>query len=81
MDQKDSRGEGAASTETPGEFLANLGQALRKQDGVDVGLAEILSTHLLTAEPIADAVSKARAAILKLARVRAAPPELEAGNG
>ena len=80
MDQKDSRGEGADGTESPGEFLANLGQALRKQDDVDAGLAEILATHLLTTEPVADAVSKAKAAILKLASVRADPPGSEGDN-
>lgn len=81
MDQKDSPKEGADGTESPGDFLANLGQALREQDGADVGLAEILSTHLLTAEPAPDAVSKANAAILKLARIRAALPESETDSG
>ena len=81
MDQKDSMEEGADGIERPGEFLANLGQALREQDGADVGLAEILSTHLLTAEPAADAVSKANAAILKLARTRAALPGSETDSG
>ena len=81
MDQKESMGEGAHGTESPGEFLVNLGRELCEQDGADVGLAEILSAHLLTAEPTADAVSKANAAILELARIRAAPPESETGSG
>ena len=81
MDQKGSGGEGADGTESPGEFLTSLGRALREQDDTDVDLATILSTHLLTAEPAADAVSNAKAAILRLASMRAAPPESEVGNG
>ena len=81
MDQKESTTEGADGTESPGEFLANLGQALCEQDGADVNLAEILSAHLLTAEPTDEAVSKARAAIVKLARSRAASPGSETGGG
>ena len=72
--------EGSLGTESPGEFLARLSQKLREQDNVDAGLADILSTHLLTAEPSFDAVSKAKAAILRLARSRATPPESVDGN-
>ena len=80
MDMNDSMGEGVDGTETPAEFLVSLGQALREQDDVDAGLAEIISTHLLTAKPTADAVSKAKAAILELARDRAAHQGSEGNN-
>ena len=81
MDQKIMRGEGADRAEGPEDFLANLGRVLRAQEGVDVELAEILATHLLTARPDADAVSKAKDAILKLASNRAVAPNSEPDNG
>ena len=68
-------------TETPAEFLANLGAALREEEDVDVGLADILAKHLLTVAPAIDALKKAKDAILKLARERAGPPKPEAANG
>lgn len=81
MSVNDLKGEGAGGTETPGEFLVNLGQALLERDDVDADLAEIISTHLLTAKPTDDAVPKAKAAILKLARDRATQPGSEGNNG
>jgi hypothetical protein len=67
-------GEGA-SRESPATFLARLGKHLSDKQGVDVGLAEILSIHLLKAAPAQDAVAKAKAAILKLASERAHAPK------
>ena len=81
MDQKESTKEGADGTESSDKFLAKLGQALLEQDGADVDLAKILATHLLTAEPTDDAVSKAKDAIVKLARIRAASSGPETGGG
>ena len=81
VDMNEMTEQEADGTETPGEFLVNLGQALRERDDVDAGLAEIISTHLLTAKPTPDAVSQAKAAILKLARDRAARPGSEENNG
>ncbi len=71
----------AAEVETPSDFLANLGKALREKQEVDVGLADILAKHLLTAAPAADAVAKAKDAILKLAGERANPPKTEVADG
>lgn len=71
----------AAEVETPADFLGNLGNALRKKEDVDVGLADILAKHLLTAAPADDAVAKAKAAILKLAGERANPPKPEVADG
>ena len=58
--------------ETPAEFLAALGRTLCKSEQVDSDLAKILSTHLLTEAPTSDAVTKAKDAIDKLAKKRAA---------
>ena len=71
----------AAEVETPTDFLANLGNALREKKDVDVGLADILAKHLLTAAPAVDAVAKAKDAILNLAGERANPPKLEVADG
>ena len=76
----DSTDKETDGTETPAEFLVSLGQSLREQDDVDAGLAEIISAYLLTAKPSADAVSRARAAILKLARDRAVHQTPEGNN-
>jgi hypothetical protein len=65
----------AAEAESPADFLGNLGKALREKENVDVGLANILAKHLLTAAPAVDAVPKAKDAILKLAVERANPPK------
>lgn len=71
----------AAEATSPNNFLTNLGKELREKANVDVGLAEILARHLLTAAPAVDAVAKAKDAILKLAVERANPPKPEAGDG
>lgn len=70
-----------AEMETPADFLANLGKALREKKDVDVGLADILAKNLLTAAPAVDAVAKAKDAILKLAGERANPPKPEVADG
>jgi hypothetical protein len=70
-----------AETETPAEFLKGLGAALVKEENIDLGLANILAKHVLTAEPMADALNKAKDAILKLARERADPPKPEVADG
>jgi hypothetical protein len=70
-----------ASEETadksPAAFLAGLGKHLLEKEGVDVGLAGILQTHLLTLSPTQDAVVKAKAAIVQLAGERANLPKTE----
>lgn len=43
-------------------FLAQLGQALKVERGVDAGLAAILAEHVLTAAPAKDCVEQAMAA-------------------
>jgi len=57
--------------ETPEMFLENLGKSLRCNEGVDVGLADILIAHLLKADLVQDAVPLAKSAIIKLAGARA----------
>jgi hypothetical protein len=71
----------AAEVETPADFLANLGNALRGKANIDIRLAEILAKHLLTASPAVDALTKAKDAILKLASERATSPKPELANG
>jgi hypothetical protein len=66
--------------ESPAEFLEKLAIALREKDGVDAGLADILEKHLLTVTPAVDAVTQAKAAILKLAGERANPPASESAH-
>lgn len=70
-----------AEMETPSDFLAILGKALCEKKDVDVGVADILAKHLLTAAPAVDAVAKAKDAILKLAGERANPPKPEVADG
>ncbi len=70
-----------SEAESPADFLVNLGNALREREGVDLGLADILAKHLLTATPAVDAVAKAKDAIVKLAAARADPPKPEVGDG
>jgi len=70
-----------SEAESPADFLANLGKALRAKENSDVGLADILAKHLLSAAPAADAVAKARDAILKLAAERANRPKAGASDG
>jgi hypothetical protein len=61
--------------ETPADFLARLGRALKAREGVDGDLAEVVSNHLLTASPPEDCVERALAAILALASERTSPPK------
>jgi hypothetical protein len=72
---------GGQETETPADFLENLGKALRDKEDVDLGLADILAKHLLTAAPAIDSVARAKDAILELAGARANPPRPETANG
>lgn len=64
--------------ETPKVFVATLSGTLKASDNVDVDLAGILSDHLLTVTPHANAVANAKAAIAALAARRAAPVEEQA---
>jgi hypothetical protein len=80
-DAGEQKGSTAAEAESPAYFLANLGNALREKENVDLGLADILAKHLLTAAPAGDAVAKAKSAILKLAGERANPPKQEIDGG
>ena len=64
--------------DTPEVFLATLSEALKASDDVDVDLADILSDHLLTVTPHANAVGNAKAAIVALAAKRATPVEEQA---
>lgn len=68
-------------TETPDEFLSSLGEILRQREGIDVGLVDILKTHILKAAPAQNAVAQAKDAILKLAGERASPPKPDLANG
>lgn len=67
--------------DTPAIFLAALGKALGEKEDIDAALANILVEHLLTDTPAADAVARAKAAILKLASDRANPPKPQADHG
>lgn len=71
----------AEQADTPDVFLKELGESLRGKKGVDVGLADILRTHILKVAPAQNAVAQAKDAILKLAGERANPPQSEAANG
>lgn len=64
--------------ETPGAFLVAVSETLRASTDVDADLASILSDHLLTVTPHANAVANAKAAIVALAAKRAAPVEEQA---
>lgn len=66
--------------ETPDVFLAGVAETLNASADMDAGLASILSDHLLTITPHANAVANAKAAIIELAVERAAPAE-EKANG
>lgn len=66
--------------DTPDVFLTALGESLKVKEGVDVGMADILRTHILKAAPAQNAVTQAKDAILKLASERANPPEPEVPN-
>jgi hypothetical protein len=71
----------AAEADSPADFLANLCNALREKESIDLGLTDILVKHLLTAAPAVDAVAKAKDAILKLAGERANPPKPDVDDG
>lgn len=71
----------AEEPSSPADFLVSLGKSLRERENIDIGLADILVKHLLTATPAVDAVAKAKDAIVKLAVARADPPKPEAGDG
>jgi len=71
----------ANKPETPATFLTSLGESLRKQEGADVDLIDILRDHILKASPAQNAVALAKAAIIELARTRANPHEKEGANG
>ena len=64
--------------DTPEVFLAALSETLKASDDVDVDLAGVLSDHLLTVTPHANAVANAKAAIVALAAKRAGPGEGQA---
>lgn len=72
--------EKAKTVDTPDVFLIALGESLKGKEGVDVGMADILKTHILKAAPSQNAVTQAKDAILKLASERANPPKPEAAN-
>lgn len=63
----------AGKADTPEAFLANLSGALKASDGVDADLATIVTDHLLTVTPHANAVANAKSAIVAVALRRAVP--------
>jgi hypothetical protein len=65
--------EGNSST-TPTEFLDQLGSDLAVQSEIDLDLAKILTTNILSASPKSDCVTSALRAISDLAKARAALP-------
>ena len=67
-------------TETPDAFLLDTSKALKASVDVDADLASIISDHLLTVTPNANAVANAKVAIVALAAKRAAPAQ-EQANG
>jgi hypothetical protein len=69
------------TAETPGAFLDALGDNLKRNEGGDVALSEILETYILKAAPEQNAVAQAKQAILKLAGERANPPKPEMASG
>jgi hypothetical protein len=68
-------------TDTPDVFLRALKESLRKKEGVDAGIAEILANHILSVAPAQNAVPQAKNAILKLAGERAISPKPGVANG
>ena len=70
-DQTEQRVSTATELETPAEFLVKLSSELRKEDGVDVGLVEILEKYILISTPSVGTVAQAKDAIQKLASERA----------
>ncbi|GGB64671.1 hypothetical protein GCM10011505_51170 [Tistrella bauzanensis] len=71
----------AKPLESPDAFLDALGKLLKKQEGLDTDLADILTTHILKAAPAPNAVAQAKGAIMNLAVKRANPPKVEMVNG
>ena len=71
----------AKPVETPEAFLNALGDSLKEKEGVDVGLADILKTHILKVAHAKNAVAHAKDAVLKLAGERANPPKSEVADG
>ncbi len=71
----------AKPVETPEAFLNALGNSLKEKEGVDVGLADILKTHILKVAPAQNAVAGAKDAVLKLASERANPAKPEVADG
>jgi hypothetical protein len=71
----------AKPLETPETFLKVLGESLKAREGVDADLVAILTTHILKAAPVPNAVVQAKDAILKLAAERANAPLVEVVNG
>lgn len=67
--------------DTPEVFLLNLGESLQEKEGIDTDLTDILRKYILIASPAKDAVAAAKAAIIKLADIRANPKDAEAQNG
>ena len=63
--------------ETVAIFLTELGASLKALDGVDIDLADIVSSHLLTATPESGCVDEALSAITALAEHRASPLKKE----
>jgi hypothetical protein len=61
--------------ETPEAFLKGVGERLNAAEGVDSELASVLALHILVATPHADAVSRAKTAIVAMAERRAQPAE------
>jgi hypothetical protein len=61
--------------ETPETFLKSVGATLKAAAGADEELADVLASHILITSPHADAVNRAKAAIVALAEKRAKPPE------
>lgn len=70
----------ATPTDTPEAFLKALGENLKENEGADVALADILKTHILKAVSAQNAVTQAKAAILKLASERASLPQPEVAD-
>lgn len=65
--------------ETPDAFLKGVAATLQGEKGVDADLAKILATEILVTKPPADAVNRAKAAIVALAAKRAVPSEKSDG--
>ncbi len=67
--------------DTPDNFLQALAKGLKRTEGIDVGMADILETHILKAAPTQNCVAQAKDAILNLAAERARPSKPEVDNG